>query len=337
MASYNYDALDENMPYGNPWQPLWVLDGKKSTRVVCEGYAKAFKYLCDLTKFKKEVTVLTAAGVIKNKNSKNPEDHMWNIVSMENGRNYLVDLTFADNEDTKNTLSYDFILVGKKKGSVKSGFTIKAGENTYTYKYEPFIRELYEEKDLKLAGSALKFKERTASKTKCTKIEIFAPSKTVAAGKSIKLRANLFPKSAAGTALKWSSSDRSVATVDAGGKVSFKKTAGGKKVKITAEPKKGKGAKGTITLSCMKGKIKSIKISGKKTVKAGKTLTLKAKIKAESGADKTLRWESSNVKYATVRDGKVRTSASAGGKTVTITAKAADGSGKKASFKIKIK
>lgn len=28
---------------------IWVFDGDSSTNVVCEGYAKAFQYLCDLS------------------------------------------------------------------------------------------------------------------------------------------------------------------------------------------------------------------------------------------------------------------------------------------------
>ena len=52
MTAYNSAAAsNSSTPYGNPWQPVYVFDGDNDTNVVCEGYAKAFKYLCDLTSF----------------------------------------------------------------------------------------------------------------------------------------------------------------------------------------------------------------------------------------------------------------------------------------------
>lgn len=88
----------------------------------------------------------------------------------------------------------------------------------------------------------------------------------------------------------------------------------------------------------MKGVVKKIKITGSKTVKAGKTLKLKTKITASKGANKILKWTSSNKKYATVSSsGKVKTLKAGKKKSVKITAMATDGSGKKATFTIKIK
>ena len=53
--------------------------------------------------------------------------------------------------------------------------------------------------------------------------------------------------------------------------------------------------------------------------------------------NKTIKWTSSNEKYATVSSKGVVKALSAGkGKTVKITAKATDGSNKKATVKIKI-
>ncbi|MBR2188883.1 MAG: Ig-like domain-containing protein, partial [Eubacterium sp.] len=88
----------------------------------------------------------------------------------------------------------------------------------------------------------------------------------------------------------------------------------------------------------MKGVVKSISITGKKKVKAGKSLNLKAKVKYTKGANKKLLWTSSNKKWATVSgSGKVKTTKAGKGKTVKITAAATDGSGKKKTIKIKIK
>lgn len=109
-----------------------------------------------------------------------------------------------------------------------------------------------------------------------------------------------------------------------------------KKTKIPR--KKVRGKKATFKIKIMKGTVKKIKITGKKTVKAGKTLSLKAKVTASKGANKKLKWTSSNTKYATVSgSGKVKALKAGKKKSVKITAMATDGSGKKASVTIKIK
>ena len=80
--------------YGNPWQLIWVFDDNPDTNVVCEGYSKAFQYLCDLSQFQNEVTCYSLwgkAGILGG----SPEGHMWNAVNYR-GENYLVDLTNCD-------------------------------------------------------------------------------------------------------------------------------------------------------------------------------------------------------------------------------------------------
>ena len=165
-----------------------------------------------------------------------------------------------------------------------------------------------------------------------------APSRRIAAGKKVKLKASIATSNATDKSVTWTSSNKQVATVNAKGLVTFKKNAGGKKVTITATAKDGSKKFAKITLTCMKGSVKSIKLSGKTTVKSGKTTKLKAKVSTKNGkANKTVVWSSSNTKLATVdKNGKVKTVKGKKG-TVKITAKATDGSGKKATIKIKIK
>ena len=165
-----------------------------------------------------------------------------------------------------------------------------------------------------------------------------APSRRIAAGKKVKLKASIAPSNATDKSVTWTSSNKKVATVNAKGLVTFKKNAGGKKVTITATAKDGSKKFAKITLTCMKGSVKSIKLSGKTTVKSGKTTKLKAKVSTKNGkANKTVVWSSSNTKLATVdKNGKVKTVKGKKG-TVKITAKATDGSGKKATIKIQIK
>ena len=52
LVDYNNAAADSSTQtaYGDPWQMIWVFDENAETKVVCEGYSKAFQYLCDLIK-----------------------------------------------------------------------------------------------------------------------------------------------------------------------------------------------------------------------------------------------------------------------------------------------
>ena len=115
--SYNYAAINDNAPYGNPWQLLYAFDGDDSTKIVCEGYSKAFQYLCDLSTFNdifKECISVT--GMLGDPGSL----HMWNIVSLQDGTNYLVDLTNCDTG-----------MVGYLYGGGKGLFMVGTGSSDY--------------------------------------------------------------------------------------------------------------------------------------------------------------------------------------------------------------
>ena len=90
-VEYDHDAADGGYfdTYIDPWQLISVFDGDPSTNVVCEGYSKAFMYLCDLTAFTGDITCYTVSGDL------NGGAHMWNTVSIE-GKNYLVDVTNSE-------------------------------------------------------------------------------------------------------------------------------------------------------------------------------------------------------------------------------------------------
>lgn len=90
LTSYDMDTYQNDVPYGDPWQLVYVFDGDPDTNVVCEGYAKAFKYLCDLSDFDTDITCYTVSGTMGG------GSHMWNVVRMGDGRNYLVDVTNSD-------------------------------------------------------------------------------------------------------------------------------------------------------------------------------------------------------------------------------------------------
>ena len=188
-------------------------------------------------------------------------------------------------------------------------------------------------KGLKKAGS-------TAPVVKVSSIKISGISGKIAAGKKIQLSAVISPSNAANKQIKWTTSNKKIATVNSKGLVRIKAKTGGRSVTITAAAADGSGKKATYKIKIMKDAVKKVAISGKKTksVKAGKKLQLKAKVTAAKKANKKLRWTCSNTKYATVNSkGKVTAKKAGKGKKVKITAVATDGSGKKSTVIIKIK
>lgn len=164
----------------------------------------------------------------------------------------------------------------------------------------------------------------------------------IAAGKSVTLKAQAKPAGAS-SSVKWSidntSKKKKYATISSKGVLKVSKKAAGKKITVTATAKDGRGAKGTVKITVMKNAVTKVTLkAAKKSVKAGKSVTVKATVKVNGKkSNKTLAWKSSNTKYATVNSkGKVSTKKAGKGKTVTITAYATDGSGKKGTVKIKI-
>ena len=170
-------------------------------------------------------------------------------------------------------------------------------------------------------------------------LKIFGISKKIAAGKKIQLSVTVKPANATNQSVTWKSSNTKYATVNAKGMVTMKKAGVGKTVTITAIAKDGSNKKASYKIKIMKHAVKKITIANTgKSVKAGRSLKLKATVITwGKSANKTVKWMSSDTKYATVsKSGKVITKKAGKGKTVIITAMATDGSGRKARVKIKI-
>ena len=122
LVDYNSAAAnDSTTPYGDPWQLVFIFDGDDSTKVVCEGYSKGLKYLCDLSSFNGDVSCELMSGSIP------AGAHMWNSVQMPDGRSYLVDLT---NSDGGGACNEKYFLKGCKS---QTGSTFTCGTLTYTY------------------------------------------------------------------------------------------------------------------------------------------------------------------------------------------------------------
>lgn len=118
-VDYNFDVANTaNYPYGDPWQLIYVFDENPDTNVVCEGYSKAFKYLCDLTwtGSDPEVACYLPTGTMNGGTGAGL--HMWNIVSI-GGANYLTDIT---NCDSGTIGAPDQLFLCGVRGGVDSGY-----------------------------------------------------------------------------------------------------------------------------------------------------------------------------------------------------------------------
>lgn len=146
LVEYNHDAVIYDYPYGNPWQMIWVFDGDPSTDVVCEGYSKAFQYLCDNSTFiSNDIYVMSAYGTAYF--TYNSGGHMWNIVHMDDGLNYLVDITNYDG-------GAPLFLIGALSGDPEAGYYVDAdGGYRYRYVYDQDMKDYYQSSDLALAAS----------------------------------------------------------------------------------------------------------------------------------------------------------------------------------------
>ena len=146
LTSYNDEAASEgnDTPYGDPWQLIYVFDGDPNTNVVCEGYAKAFQYLCDCSNLPCYTVTGTMTGGI------GAGAHMWNIVTL-NGNNYLVDVTNCD-EWTVGAPDLLFLKAPNAGGSPERGYTFTVDDRPVTYTYDDDTRALYGDDILTLAG-----------------------------------------------------------------------------------------------------------------------------------------------------------------------------------------
>lgn len=146
LSDYNYEAAGSFYPgdYGDPWQIIYLFDGDPSTKVVCEGYAKGLQYLCDMTSFNTGICCFSVTGGLYSKSGTYLDYHMWNIVRMDDGRNYLIDIT---NRPSLNEAAF---LSPYSSGSVEERYTI---DERLHYSYDADTTLLiYSEEELTLSA-----------------------------------------------------------------------------------------------------------------------------------------------------------------------------------------
>lgn len=151
LVEYDHSAAaNEDTPYGDSWQLISVFDEDTTTNVVCEGYAKAFKYLCDLSGFDSDdISCITVTGTMDGGNGAG--NHMWNIVTMEDRKNYLVDITNCD-EGTIGAPNLLFLSCCSY-GDAQSSYTIQLTGRNIVYCYGSGMYELYDSDSLILSDS----------------------------------------------------------------------------------------------------------------------------------------------------------------------------------------
>ena len=350
LVSYNYNAAyDDSLPYGDPWQLIWVFDEDPATNVVCEGYAKAFQYLCDLSEFKNDVVeTFTVTGDFTDSNGSG--GHMWNIVTMDDHNNYLMDVTNCDNDKEETDLG--FFLAVPDEGSVSDGYAFVMDGYSCSYNYDRDTRSLYEDEILTLSTEAFYYCIHPGLitldgvKATCTETGLTEGSKCSVCGRTITAQ-----KIVAATGHHWNDGVITLeATSQAEGKRTFNCTNCGE-TKVEAIPRLplppvkpetggegSAGSDGPVGVTPSTVPVTGIKITGiSKRLAAGTKVQLSAAVMPAKATVKTLRWSSGNAKIATVNQkGLVHIKKKTGGKTVIITAKAMDGSGKKAVFKIRV-
>lgn len=174
----------------------------------------------------------------------------------------------------------------------------------------------------------------TVPTVKVTGITLNKTTASVVKGKTVALTATVTPDTATDKTIKWTTSNKNVATVSTDGVVTAK--AAGTAI-ITATAADDSGVKATCKITVTNPVVKVTKVTLNKTtasVVKGKTLTLTATVTPTNATNKNVTWKSSNTKIATV-DGNGKVTAVAAG-TATITCTAADGSRKSATCKITV-
>ncbi len=108
-----------------------VIGGLLDGRAVCDGYARAFKLLCDSY----GIPSVIVAGYAHQNGRVSP--HAWNCVQMEDGKWYGVDVTWDDDEKEP---SLAYFLVGSKTKPIASGMSFSVTHQpsgTFSHAFYP--------------------------------------------------------------------------------------------------------------------------------------------------------------------------------------------------------
>lgn len=170
LVTYNHAAASASYTggYGDPWQIIYLFDGDPTTNVVCEGYAKGFKYLCDMTAFESEdiYAILVSGNLVT---STKTGAHMWNIIHMDDGQNYIVDITNCDG-----TVPNDWLfIVPVTSGNYADGYRVQGTYGNWLgFVYDATTTAIYAESELTVSATPYEKKESSQDPEEPTAQEI---------------------------------------------------------------------------------------------------------------------------------------------------------------------
>ena len=351
LLCYNGETMDINELYdceSDKVFPVKVASGddKDSGNILCWLAGNENTFSCQEVSADSEITFSGNGAAVSVKASNQSDisaDPATNTVGIAglSGTEFTVDYDYIDN-GVVNRVEVSGVSEGDVTVVPADGEASVDGASNVTVNKTSFKLEKESEQTIEDKGKPTTTTSQKKATTKVSRIILTGISKKIVHGKKIKLTVTILPKNAANKKLKWSTSNKKLATVTQSGLVKIsKKAKPGKTVKITAAATDGSGKKQVWAIKVMKGAVKKITVKGyKKTLKAGKTMKLKAVVKTTKGkpVNKKLKWTSLSPKYATVtQTGKVKAKPAGKGKTVKIKVESTDGTNKSVVKKIKIK
>ena len=316
LTGYN-NSVDKNTPYGDPWQLIYVFDNDPSTEVVCEGYSKAFQLLCDLSSFQSyRIACYTVTGNVSFSVG-GGGGHMWNTVRMDNGWNYLVDVTNSDAGTTGN----DNLFLKGASVSTPTTFTVEGS----VYTYDTDALSLYSEAERLLSTGTSYLNDvgnglQPAADIPVKGIAINKASATLVTGDTLALAEEVLPKNATNRRVFWSSTNPAVATVDDYG---FVTAVSRGNTTITVESEEG-GFTASCGLSVVDIPAESVSLNqtGIRVI-VGNSVSLNASVLPANVTLPGVTWSSSNTAVASVSQNGVVSTKTTG--TAVIRATSRDG------------
>ena len=325
LVSYNHSVANESA-YGNPWQIIWVFDEDENTNVVCEGYSKAFHYLCDLTDFTGNIECITVSGAMWGGNGEG--SHMWNIVTMEDGNNYLVDVTNCD----AGTIGAPSELFLAGMNNTDEAYYIDIKEKRVWYRYDEDMMTIYDSSDLAIAAvSYLKSKEHIHSWSSWMPADAASHQRICDFDEThIETEAHVWDDGEITTEPSGTAPGVRTFTCSVCGMTRREEIPATVDDQDVQDEQDVQEKSGTIRVS----RIMLTSISH--NIAAGKSIRLTAAVLPKDASNKKVKWTTSDSRVAVVsQTGKVTVRKKTGGKSAIIKAHAVDGSGKYAAWKIK--
>lgn len=306
---YIHDYLVKNTTYDSSQSKVGIYSAAGAflnKLSVCEGYAKAFKMACERLGIPCQLIISST--------------HMWNQVQMENGKWYMVDVTFddplvngtSDYKDGKN-IQYDYFL----KGSLsitdgKSHLATGSFDNSgYSFSYATLEKYDYDAKkavEEKATVYTDFYIDRFLSELTAPQFDV--TKKTIYKGKTYTQELLRLSEDAQVT---YSSSNKSIATVTSEGKI---KGVGIGSCKIVTKVKQG-GETYTHTLTLAVKEPKLVWGKYQEEIKLGTTFQYKA---WRYGISQEVTWSVSNTSIAKIYKGGTLKPLKAGNVVVTATA-----------------